>query len=38
MDLEVWQGLESLARSQGTTASAVLREYAERYVRRGGKG
>jgi hypothetical protein len=38
MDRPVWEALEAVAREQGTTASAVLRDCAERYVqRRGGR-
>jgi hypothetical protein len=36
MDLPLWQILEKTARKQGTTASEVLREAAERYVKRLG--
>jgi hypothetical protein len=38
MDRPVQKVLEAVARERGTTASAVLRDYAERYVkRRGGR-
>ena len=34
VDAPVWTALVKAARSQGTTPSAVLREYAERYIQR----
>ena len=36
MDRPVWETLGALAREQGTTASAILRECAARYIKRRG--
>ena len=38
MDLSLWEAFEATARAQGTTASEVVRQAAEEYVKRHRRG